>query len=616
MPHRLPRRGVRIEPVASLRAVIDPPPPTPPEVRREAWRLMREVAFASPRWIGIGVTVALGWTLAKIAIPLFALQAIDDGIDPFRIGPLLRWTGGIVLLTLITGSLTYVRRTAAFAVSLRAEAELRRRLFDHLQRLHFGYHDRAPIGELMARVSTDAKQVQMLLVFIPIAGANIVMIVGVTVVLFVLDAKLAAVAVATLPLLLVAATRFSSLLHPIAMGLQQRLAGVSHVVEESLSGIRVVKGFGAESLQNEHLATAADQVYERGMALARMRARYNPLLEVLPTLGLVGILYVGGRAVIDGELTIAALITFNFYILQLVFPLRMTSFMVAQISRAAASAARVHEILGTEPEVVEQKDARPLPDGGGELRFEHVDFAYVPGARVLRDFDLTIPAGQSVALVGATGAGKSTVARLVPRFYDVEAGRVLLDGVDVRDLRLSDLRDAVALVFEDTFLFTDSVRANVAFADDDADTAEVERAALLAGASEFIEHLPEGYDTVLGEHGFSLSGGQRQRVAIARAILADPRVLILDDATSSVDPTKEHEIRDALAEVMRGRTTIIIAHRPATIALADRVVLIEHGRVAATGTHRELLATSAAYRVVLAQAEHTQRVTPATEAAS
>jgi ATP-binding cassette, subfamily B, bacterial len=564
---------------------------------------MREVAFVNPRWIVIGVAAALGWTLAKITIPLFALQAINDGIDPYNGAALAKWTGGIVVLTVLTGTLTYFRRTAAFAVSLRAEAELRRRLFDHLQRLHFGYHDQAQIGELMARVSTDAKQVQMLLVFVPIAGANVVMIAGVAVVLLVLDAHLALVALATLPLLLVAAIRFSTLLHPVAMGLQQRLAGVSHVVEESLSGVRVVKGFGAEPLQNERLSEAAAKVYERGMAMAKLRALFNPLLEVLPTLGLVGILYVGGRQVINGDLTVAALITFNFYILQLVFPLRMMSFMVAQISRAAASAARVQEILATDPEIVERKNARSLPDGPGELRFEHVTFGYRPERPVLRGLDLTVAAGESVALVGATGVGKSTVARLVPRFYDVDDGRVLLDGVDVRDLKLSELRDAVALVFEDTFLFTDSVRSNVAFADEEANTGEIERAALLAGAQEFIDHLPEGYDTMLGEHGFSLSGGQRQRVAIARAILADPRVLILDDATSSVDPTKEHEIRDALAEVMRGRTTIIIAHRPATIALADRVVLIADGTVVASGTHRDLLATNAAYRSVLAQSE-------------
>jgi len=574
-----------------------------PHIRRGGWRLMREVSTREPRWIALGVGCALGWTLAKIAIPLFALQAIDEGIDPYDREALLGWSIAIVAATIVVGVFTYFRRKSAFAISLRAEAELRRRLFDHLQRLHFAYHDRAQIGELMARVSTDAKQVQMLVVFIPIAGANFVMIVGVSVVLFALNAKLALVAMASLPVLLAIATKFSSILHPVAMGLQEQLAGVSHVVEESLSGVRVVKGFGAEEVQNGRLAVAADGVYERGMALAKLRATFNPLLEILPMLSLVAVLYVGGREVIEGRLSVAELIAFNTYILMLIFPLRMTSFMVAQVSRASASAQRVYEILATAPEIVERKDAQPLPEGRGEVRFEDVTFGYGEGAKILRGFDLTIRPGESVALVGATATGKSTVARLVPRFYDVDAGRVTLDGVDVRDLRLSDLRDAVGLVFEDTFLFTDTVRANIGFAEAEATAEDVERAALLAGAHDFIDNLGDGYDSMLGEHGYSLSGGQRQRVAIARAILADPRVLILDDATSSVDPTKEHEIRDALGEVMRDRTTIIIAHRPATIALADRVVLIDEGKVAAEGTHRELLATSAAYRTVLAQAE-------------
>ena len=590
--------------------------PARTHVRRGGWRLMREVAFTDPRWIWIGVGASLGWTLAKIAIPLLALRAIEDGIDPYDGSTVAAWATGIVALTVLTGTFTYFRRTAAFAVSLRAEAELRRRLFDHLQRLHFAYHDRAQIGELMARVSTDAKQVQMLIVFIPIAGANFVMVAGVAVVLLSLDAKLAVVALATLPVLFGVATKFSSLLHPVAMGLQERLAGVSHVVEESMSGVRVVKGFGAEAVQEQHLRVAADGVYERGIALARLRGLFNPLLEILPTLGLVGILYVGGREVINGTLSVGELITFNFYILMLVFPLRMTSFMVAQISRAAASATRVYEVLATDPEIAERTGASPMPPGHGRVHFETVTFGYRSGAPVLRDLSLTIEPGESVALVGATGSGKSTVARLVPRFYDVERGAVFVDGSDVRDLLLSDLRDAVAIVFEDTFLFTDTVRANIAFADEGATDEAVERAARLAGAHDFVVSLPDGYDTMLGEHGYSLSGGQRQRVAIARAILADPRILILDDATSSVDPTKEHEIRGALTEVMRGRTTIIIAHRPATIALADRVVVIYDGRIVASGPHLELLQTSPVYRRILAQVEAAaHEITPPTSTA-
>lgn len=342
---------------------------------------------------------------------------------------------------------------------------------------------------------------------------------------------------------------------------------------------------------------------ERALAIARLRSGFNPLMELLPTLGLVIVLWFGGREVLDGELSIGELVAFNFYILQLIFPLRMTAFLVAQASRASASAARVHEVLATAPEITDRPGAGPIPDGPGEVRFDGVTFGYEPGTAVLRGLDLVVPAGESVALVGSTGAGKSTVARLIARFYDVDGGRVLLDGVDVRDIRLDDLRRAVGIVFEDTFLFSDTVRANIALADPSAPTERVEAAARLAGAADFIAALPAGYDTVLGEQGFSLSGGQRQRVAIARAILADPRILILDDATSSVDPTKEHEIREALEEVMAGRTTIVIAHRAATVALADRVVLLDGGRVAATGTHHELLASSPRYREVLAQGE-------------
>ncbi len=572
-----------------------------PELRKGGWRLMREAAARSPGWIAIGTIASLGWTVAKVAVPLLALRAIDDGIDPYDGGSLLAWCLAIVGLTILIAIFTAGRRYAAFAISLRAEADLRRRLFDHLQGLHFGYHDRALVGQLMARANLDLKQVQLLLVFIPVAGANIVMIIGVAAVLLLLNVKLALLSLAALPFLSIAASRFSTLLHPVATSLQQQLAGVSEVVEESVSGIRVVKGFGAEGLQQQRLDRSADQVYEQAMAMARLRATFNPLLELLPMLGLVVVLFVGGREVVAGRLTVGELIAFNFYILQLIFPLRMTSFVVAQVSRASIASARVYEVLATEPAIADRPHARTLPDGPGRVCFEGVTFAYDDGQPVLEDFDLSLAGGESVALVGATGSGKSTVSRLLPRFYDVTVGRVTLDDVDVRDARLADLRGQIGMVFEDTYLFSDTVRANIAFAQPDAPDEVVHEAARLAGAHEFIEELPDGYDTVLGEQGFSLSGGQRQRIAIARAIVAEPRVLVLDDATSAVDPTKEHEIRAALTEVMAGRTTLIIAHRPATIALADRVVLIAGGSVVEEGTHEGLLETSVAYREVLAQ---------------
>ena len=576
-----------------------------PEARRRGWALMGRALRPELRWVAVGALFGLTWTAAKVSVPFLARLAIDHGIIHNEPGALLQWSIALVIAGTIQGVCTGLRRYIAIGMAARIETELRQRLFAHLQRLHFAFHDEAQTGQLMARANSDLQQIQFFLVFIPLAIANTLTVVAVAVVLFLTNAALAALALCALPFVNIAAKRFSSRIHPVVLDLQQELAELSTVVEESVSGIRVVKGFGAEPLQSAKLAAEAGDVYDVSMAAARIRSTYLPVLDFLPALGLVVVLWFGGHQVLEGNLTIGELVAFNAYVLMLIWPLRMTGMLIAQAQRSVAAAQRVDDVLSTAPEIVDKPGARPLPPGGGELRFERVTFGYQAGADhpVLDGLDLHVRAGEAVALVGPTGCGKTTVARLIPRFYDVDGGRVVLDGVDVRDLRLPDLRRAVGIVFEDTFLFSDTVRANIAFADPDAPMDTVVRAARLAGAHEFVQQLPAGYDTVIGEHGFSLSGGQRQRLAIARAILADPRVLILDDATSSVDPTKEHEIRAALGEVMQGRTTIVIAHRPATIALADRVVLLDEGRIVAEGTHDDLLATSARYREVLARAE-------------
>jgi ATP-binding cassette subfamily B protein len=563
------------------------------------------------QWVGVtaGVLISLVWSAAKVSVPRVVSVAIDRGISGDDSAALLHWSIVIGCLGVLSAVGQGFRRYYAFREARWCEATLRERNYAHIQRLHFAFHDTAATGQLMSRANTDLQQIQAFVVMIPLTISNGVTVLAVTVILFMTDPVLTLLALGSLPFLNVLATRFSRRLHPAVMGIQQESAELAAVVEETVAGVRVVKGFGAEAVQRARLAVEADDVYDRSMEAATVRATVLPALELLPNIGLIATLGYGGHLVLDGGLSLGELVAFNVYVVMLIWPLRMLGMIIAQGQRAAASAERVEEVLSTAPVISDDPGGLTLPaaspsGGRGEVRFESVRFSYAPELPVVLDgFDLVIPAGQSVALVGATGSGKTTVARLIPRFYDVDAGRVVVDGVDVRRVKLHELRKAVGIVFEDTFLFSDSIGANIAFADPHAPVEAIVRAARLAGAHEFISALPAGYDTLIGERGYSLSGGQRQRIAIARAILADPRVLILDDATSSVDPTKEHEIRDALAEVMRDRTTVVIAHRPATIALADRVVLIGDGRVVADGTHGSLLATSAAYREVHAAAE-------------
>src|SRR3954452_10217685 len=561
------------------------------------------------RWgVTVGVIVVLAWTAAKVSVPLLVRAAIDHGIEADDGQALLMWVLIIAAVGIAQGAFTGMRRWFAFKVARWSETALRDRLFAHLQRLHFSYHDRAQTGNLMSRANTDLNQVQQFLVMIPLTLSNAVTVLAVTVILLTIDPVLTVLALGCLPLLNVFAKKFGTRLHPAVMGIQRESAELASVVEETVSGVRVVKGFGAERVQAARFSTEADGVYDQSMNATRVRAVFLPALELLPNIGLIAVLAYGGHRVLDGALSLGSLVAFDVYVVMLIWPLRMLGMILAQAQRAVASAERVHEVLVAEPQVVDAPDAIKLPAERTGVRFEGVRFRYPGGAAasVLDGLDLEIAPGESIALVGPTGSGKPTVARLIPRFYDVDAGRVVLDGVDVRDVKLHALRKAVGIVFEDTFLFNDSVAANIAFSEPEAPVERIHEAARLAGAHDFISELPDGYATEIGERGFSLSGGQRQRIAIARAILADPRVLILDDATSSVDPTKEHEIRDALTEVMKGRTTIVIAHRPATIALADRVVLLDEGRIVDEGTHADLLVSSERYRDVLAaaMAEH------------
>ena len=580
------------------------------------WPLLWETLRAQRRNLLIGTMIGLAWSVGKVASPVLIRFGIDRGIRDDDM--LWLWAGLIAFAGLFAGFFTAFRRFYAFREARWTETRLRERLFGHIMSLHIGYHDRAQTGQLMSRSSSDLNQIQMFVVMIPITLSNLAMICAVTVILFVTDWQLALLALASLPLIQVLGSSFSRAIHPAVLAVQAEQAELATVVEETVGGVRVIKGFGAERVQAEKLRTEADDIRRESIKAARIRAKYLPAMELLPQIGLIAVLWFGGNQVINGDLSLGALVQFNVYVALLVWPLRMIGMTIAFAQRAAAALGRVNEVLDISPQVSDPEHPVELPTaagpepaaGFGEITFRGVEFTYPTmvsetetSGPVLDGFDLDMAAGQSVAVVGATGSGKSTVVRLLVRFYDVDQGSISIDGVDIRELSLHDLRRAVGIVFEDTLLFHDTVRANIAFADPTARGERVERAARLAGAHDFIMGLPDAYDTMLGERGFSLSGGQRQRIAIARAILADPRILVLDDATSAVDPSKEHEIRDAMATVMTGRTTIVIAHRPGTIALADTVVLLDGGRVIACGPHDELLATEPRYRDVLAAME-------------
>ena len=577
--------------------------PTQAPDTRQGWRLLRVALSQQRGGLAIGVVVGLFWAVGKVSVPQLTKMGIDRGIEGS--GNLVFWSGLVVAAGVIAGLFTAMRRWYAFRESRWIETRLREQIFSHLLKLHVGYHDKMQTGQLMSRASSDLQQLQAFVVMIPITLSNLAMLIAVVVLLIASQPMLALFALAPLPIVNVMASRFSRQIHPAVLAVQQEQAQLATVVEESVSGVRVIKGFGAEQVQARKLKTEADDIWNVSLVAAKIRSKFLPALDLLPSIGLIAVLGIGGHRVINGQMTVGDLVKFNAYITMLIWPLRNLAMTVALAQRASVALIRVDEVLSTPSLVIDPLSPTSLPTPTddrpvGEVIFDDTVFAYEGASPIINHFSVTIQPGQAIALVGATGSGKSTVVRLLTRFHDVQQGSIRLDGIDVRQLTLNDLRTAVGIVFEETFLFHDSVADNIAFSRPDATAEVIERAARLAGAHDFIMELPDGYQTILGERGYSLSGGQRQRIAIARAIVSDPRVLVLDDATSAVDPSKEHEIREAMATVMKGRTTIVIAHRPGTIALADTVILLDEGRAVAVGTHEGLLASNERYRQVLA----------------
>jgi ABC-type multidrug transport system fused ATPase/permease subunit len=560
------------------------------------WRLL---GFLRPYRRGVIISFLLAAAAMGISvlIPYLVGRTVDDirgeGADLEMLALAVAGAGTLRLAFSVS------RRVVAGRVSLGVEYDLRNRMYQHLQALELAFFDQQQTGQLMSRATVDLQSVRFFLgyglIFLLQSAVTIVIAAGV---MLALDPALAAVALAPTPFVIWIAFRYGQRNRPATQEVQQRIAELTAEAEENIGGVRVVKAFAQEQRQLRRFSKAVARVFDQSMVSTRLRAFYSPFIGFLPQLGLAALLLVGGRQAIEGQITVGEFIAFYGYVLMLTGPMRWLGMALGMAQRAVASGARVFELLDRSPTLNAAPDARPLPAGGGRVELRGVTFGYEGEEPVLRGIDLDVEAGRRVALVGPTGSGKTTLVMLIPRLYDVDEGAVLVDGVDVRELDPVSLRGEVAVVSDDAFLFSAPLRDNIAYARPEASEDEVTRAAERAGLAELLEELPDGLDTRVGERGLTLSGGQRQRVAIARALLAEPRILILDDATSSVDATTESRIKSALAEVMEGRTTFVIAHRLSTIALADEVVVLEDGELAARGTHDELLDSSPLYREI------------------
>jgi ATP-binding cassette subfamily B protein len=569
--------------------------------RRQLWG---SLIFA---WAAMGMTVLIPWLVGR------AVNAIESGEKPDLLPLALAIVGAGVLRLGLTG----VRRVVAGKVSLAVEFDLRERFYAHLQRLELGFFDSQQTGQLMSRATVDLQSIRFFLGYgLIFITQNLLTITLATAVMIVLDPMLALIALAPAPLVVYTASRYNRVSRPAVQEVQQRIAELTAEAEENVSGIRIVKAFAREEHQLHRFQRAVARVFDQSIYSTRLQATFSPLIGLLPQIGIALVLLLGGRAVIAGNLSLGSFTAFYTYVVMLAGPMRMLGMTLGMAQRAIASGNRLFEILDREPQIESPPGAPALPPGGGRVELRGVALRYDgtpstnlqshgndPGNRslALDGVDLEVGAGRTVALVGPSGSGKTSLVALIARLYDPSEGAVLVDGADVRGVDVASLRSQVAFVADDSFLFSAGVADNIAYARPAASREEIEAAARRAQADEFIRDLPGGYETIVGERGLTLSGGQRQRIAIARALLADPRILILDDATSSVDATTEAAIKAGLREAMAGRTTFIIAHRLSTVSLADEVVVMDGGRIVDRGSHEELLESCGFYREI---AEH------------
>jgi ATP-binding cassette subfamily B protein len=549
-------------------------------------------------WSLLGLGAVIVGLYTRLVVPRLIQQAIDQGIVAQDTGVLLRTVGAILLMAVLGGLIRFVDRYSMEYVCQRVIYDLRNELYNHLQALSFSYYDEAHTGQLMSRVTADVETLRR---FISrgILGLteNLLVVVSVVVILVRYHPGLAIASLSMLPALIWAVVQFGRRVRPAYREIQAQVASMTAVLQENITGTRVVRAFAREPEEEAKFAVENRAYHEKQITAVRLSAFYTQLMEFLSNFGIAVVLLYGGRLVVAGALTIGTLVAFTTYLTQVMAPLRMTGFIVSLSQRAIASGQRVFEILDTQPEIQDEPGAVTLPPIEGRVELERVSFGYghTPEALVLRDIDLIVPPGKTVALLGATGSGKSSIINLIPRFYDPTKGRVLVDGHDIRHITLESLRRQIGMVLQETFLFSASIRENIAYGRSGATDSEIEAAARAAHIHDFIAGLPNGYATLIGERGVGLSGGQKQRLAIARALLLDPRILVLDDSTSSVDTQTEYHIQQALANLVRNRTTIVIAQRLSTIKSADEIVVLDGGRIVERGRHQELLELGGIY---------------------
>lgn len=577
------------------------------------WRLL---AFARRYWLALafGLFSTIAGLGASFAIPYIVRAVIDKAIGRMDLRLLGVAAAGVIAISLVQGVFTFAQRYGMEYLAQKVIYDLRSVLYRHLQNLSFSFYDHAQTGQLMSRVTGDVETLRRFLGFgLLNLLSNVITLLAVLVILFTLDWRLAVLSMATIPPTIYVVSIFMRRVRPIYVSIQQQIAVITTRLQENLTGVRVVRAFAREEDEEARMDHENRDYLAKNLSAVRISAFFFPLINFITGAGTALVIWYGGQEVILGKMSLGSLVAFNTFLIMLVAPFRMMGWILNMAQRAQTSGSRIFEILDTEPEVRDLPEAKLMPQVKGEVEFDDVSFTYVgqaipwlavsasgdkPEPLIVHDISLRVRPGETVALLGATGSGKTTLVNLVPRFYDPSHGRVLIDGIDVREVTLESLRRQIGVVLQDTFLFSTSIRENIAYGRLDATLSEIQEAARAAEIHDFIAGLPKGYETLVGERGVGLSGGQKQRVAIARALLMDPRVLILDDSTSSVDTETEHAIQTALARLMKGRTTFVIAQRLATLKNADRIVVLDEGRIADAGDHDALLRRSRIYREI------------------